>query len=173
MIQSNENGLTLLELIVVIMIGSIIAAFGLPALMDAYGNMRLRGTARDLYSTFQKGKSEAIRLNTNVVFSFTAGAYNLDGKVGSYQVFVDNGEGTGGVANNNVRDGSEEIIASVFMPSGVSLISAPTPKSFNSRGLPSGMGSIEIRNQTRWYKISLSIAGNLRMAMSTDGVTWN
>jgi len=95
--------------------------------------------------------------------------------VGSYQVFVDDGAGSG-TAENLILDGDEEVLAMVSMPKNVSLISSTfsgTPKTtaFNSRGLPTKLGDVRLRNSIRWYRISLGIAGNIKMATSEDD-TW-
>jgi type IV fimbrial biogenesis protein FimT len=175
----NKKGFTLIELLSVILITAIMLALGLPAFLEAINNQRLKGTARDLYSIFQKAKIEAIRRNSNVAVSITPAAYSPDGMKGSYQVFVDNGAG-GGTAENFTRDGTEEIIATASMPRKISLISASFTggtkvTAFNSRGLPvnSRIGNVQLRNTIRWYKLSLSIAGNVKMEISKDGVNWN
>jgi type IV fimbrial biogenesis protein FimT len=107
--------------------------------------------------------------------------YAAAGGVGSYQLFVDN------VAPEDMNiDGGEPILSTIAMPKGVSLISASfkvgganPPKQaagFDGRGLPaeSFIGNIQLRTSNRWYRISLSIAGNVTMEKSGDGgITWS
>ena len=176
-ILKDKKGFTLTELLMVISIIAIMLTFGLPAFLEALDNQRLKGTARDLYSMFQKARLEAIRQNSNVVIIITPAAYTPAGMVGSCQVFVDDGAG-GGTADNSIRDGTEEIIAKVSMPKKVSLISSTfsgTPKStaFNSRGLPEKIGNVQLRNSKRWYKITQRIAGSVKMEISKDGINWS
>lgn len=147
----------------------------MPTFTDAIKNHRLKGSARNLFSIFKKARSEAIRRNSNVVILIIPADYLPDGMVGSYQVFVDDGAGSG-TAENFTLDGDEKILAMVNMPANVSLVSSTftgTPKTtaFNSRGLPTKLGDVRLRNSIRWYRISLGIAGNLKMAVSEDD-TW-
>ncbi len=171
----NQTGFSLLELLFAILIAAISITFGLPSLTEALNNQRLKGSARDLFSNFKKAKQEAIRRNSNVVVSITTATYTPDGMVGNYQIFVDDGKGTG-TAENFILDGDEEVLATIGMPKNVSLVSSTftgTPKStsFNSRGLPTKLGDVRLRNSVRWYRISVSIAGNVKMAISKDN-TW-
>jgi len=180
MIQSlkNKNGFTLIELLVVIFIIAFMATFGLPTLLEAIDNQKVKGAARDLFSIFQRAKFEAISRNSNVVISATPAAFTPGGMVGSYQVFVDDGAG-GGTSTDFIRNGTEEILTTVSMPRKVSLISASfsggtQSAGFYSRGLPinNRFGSIQLRNSIRWYKISLSFAGNVNIQISNDGASW-
>ena len=96
--------------------------------------------------------------------------------MGSYQIFVDDGAG-GGTAGNEAIDGTELVIATITMPNNVSLYFTNftgNTAGFNSRGLPnSGLGNVRLSNtNSRFYQISLSLAGNLRMRTSKDGITW-
>ncbi len=171
--NGRKAGFTIVELVIVIAMLGILAGIGSPALMEAYRNFKLRGEVRDLYSALQNARLVAIKENESVVIQFSPQAYTTDGGVGSYYIFVDNGDGAGGVADNDVRDGTEEVLADVTMPSGISLIPSSasptfTDTSFNGRGLPGNQGSIEIRNTDRWYRISISTA-NIRMRISRDG----
>jgi len=170
---NNKKAFSLLELLFVILILGILTGIGMPSFIDAIDNHRLKGSARNLFSVFKKARLEAIRRNTNVVISIIPAGYSPGGMVGSYQVFVDDGAGSG-TAGNFILDGAEQVLVLANMPAKVSLISSTftgTPKStaFNSRGLPIKLGDVRLRNSTRWYRVSLSIAGNVNMAVSEDG----
>jgi len=171
----NKKAFSLLELLFVLCIIAILTGIGMPFFTDAINNHRLKGSARNLFSIFKKARSEAIRRNSNVAISIIPAAYSPEGMVGSYQVFVDDGAGSG-TAENFILDGDEEILAMASMPANVSLVSSTftgTPKTtaFNSRGLPTKLGDVRLRNSIRWYRISLGIAGNIKMAVSEDD-TW-
>lgn len=178
-ILKRQTGFTLIELMVVIGIIAIMAGFAVPAIMNWLPNYRLKAAARDLYSNMQKAKLEAVKRNKDVIIIFTPGAYNPSGQVGSYQVFVDDGTG-GGTAGNGVKDGTEPIITTVNMPKNVSLYSANysgnTTTGYTSRGLPwnNRWGRVEFQNNnSRYYQITLSSAGSLRIKTGNDGSNWN
>jgi type IV fimbrial biogenesis protein FimT len=177
--RHGQAGFTMLELIMVTVVISILAAIALPNIIDWLPNYRLKAAARDMISNFQKAKMEAVKTNKDVIIQFTPGAYAASGQVGSYQIFVDDGSG-GGTEGDGIQNGSERVLAQVTMPKNASLysanFSATTTTGYNSRGLPwnNRWGSVEIRNnKSRFYKASLSFAGHVRLRMSSDGTTWN
>ena len=65
------------------------------------------------------------------------------------------------------------------MPKNVSLykingLTGNTTAGYNSRGLVStALGSVELRNSSRYYKATLSNAGNVNIEESIDGAIWN
>jgi type IV fimbrial biogenesis protein FimT len=162
------QGFTLVELLIIIGIFTVLAAVAIPAFSSWAPNFRLNAAARDLVSNLQKVKMEAVRRNANVVLSFSPQAYVPEGKVGSYQIFVDDGAG-GGNAGNFVKDGGEVVILQATMPDNVSLYSAvftgsTTAVGFNSRGLPASnrTGDIQLKNNnSRAYRVTLGPAGNI------------
>jgi len=168
-----NSGFTLIELMIVIGMIGILTAISVPAVMKWLPNYRLKAAARDLYSNMQKAKMEAVKRNTNVFIVFRARDYAPAGRVGSYQVFVD-------------VDGSfEPVSAQINMPVNVSLYKNNFPSNtagYNSRGLPCttlpcpalGNGSVYFQNnQSRYYRVALSTAGNVKITKSIDGATWN
>jgi type IV fimbrial biogenesis protein FimT len=179
MAKKRESGFTLIELTIAIAILAILAAIAVPNVIGWLPNHRLKSAARDLVSNFQRAKLEAVKRNRDVVIGFNTGAYTPGGQVGRYEVFVDNGAG-GGVAGNFTRDGNEtRILLPVTMPKNVSLylanFSGNTTTGFDSRGLAlaSRSGSVEMRNNnSRFARVTLSIAGCLRLQTSNDGINW-
>lgn len=177
----DKKGFTLVEAMVVIAVIGIVLAVAVPNIVGYMPNYRLKSAARNLMSDFQKAKFEAIRRNAPVVISFTTGVYANGGHIGSYEIFVDDGEGLGGIEGNKIKDGDERVISQVTMPANVSLISASfsfgskTP-GYSSRGLPLSniIGNVELKNSNKHrFKAILSIAGNVRLEFShDDGNTW-
>ena len=175
--QSNMQGFTLVEIIIVVTVMAILAAIAIPNFISWVPNFRLKSAARDLYSTMQKVRLEAVKRNADIGISFSTVVFPTEG--GGYQVFVDDGAG-GGIAGDAIQNGTEARILQTNMPDSCSLVSASflgKPRSgYTGEGLPLGnrIGSVMLRNnQSRWYRISLSNAGHVRLEISIDGVSWN
>jgi type IV fimbrial biogenesis protein FimT len=174
----SQGGFTAMELMVVIGMIAILATVAVPNIISWLPNYRAKAAARDMISNFQKAKMEAVKRNTDVVITFTTGAYSPGGHVGSYQIFVDDGSG-GGIAGDGIQNGSERILAQVNMPKNVSLYTTTftgDTTGYSSRALPwnNRWGSVEIRNnKSRYYMASLSFAGHVKLRTSSNGITWN
>ncbi len=81
---------------------------------------------------------------------------------------------------NGVFDAGEKVLAQVNMPQNVSLynitgFTGNTTAGFDSRGLPCTLlGRVEFQNNNSiYYQVSLSTAGNVKIKRSNDGATWN
>ncbi len=180
------QGFTLVEIMVVVVILSVLGFFVAPEVMSWRPNMRLSDAAQDLYANMQNAKLSAIEKNENVVVSFSV--------PGSYEIFVDDGEG-GGTAKNNVRDGAEETLSLDDDPDSptfnTSVISLPTGvifdgstdfgggavTGFSSRGLAisglAGAGVLRKVDSSKWYRVSLGAAGGLTTERKTsESASW-
>jgi type IV fimbrial biogenesis protein FimT len=154
---------------VVIGIIAILAAIAVPDIISRLPNYRLKEAARDLVSNMQKAKMEAVKRNKDVIIALTETDYSTQN--GKYLIFVDDN------ASNGSFDTGEHIVAEEDMPKNVFLYNSTftgDTTGFNSRALPNKQGSIFIRNnKSRYYRVSLSFAGNIRLRMSSDGTNWN
>lgn len=173
-----RNGFTLMEVIIVVAILAITAAIAIPSIMSWMPNYRLKGAARELYSNMQRVRFEAVRRNTSVAIAFVPVVFPATG--GNYRVFVDDGAGAGGTQGNAIQDGTEVTLFTVTMPQSCTLtnanFSAQTTAGYTYQGLPlnNRFGSATIRNNlSRWYRITLSIAGQVRIQVSSDGINWS
>jgi type IV fimbrial biogenesis protein FimT len=63
-----QRGMTLIEVAVVMAIGGILLASGMPALTDYLTNSRLRSVAQEMREGLAIARNEAIRRNTNIEF---------------------------------------------------------------------------------------------------------
>jgi Tfp pilus assembly protein FimT len=178
----SHKGFTLMELVIIVSMVAVLSSVAMPRIIDQLSHQKLRATARDISSAFQQAKLQAVNDDENVVFQFSPAAYVPDGGVGSYLIFRDDGTG-GGTPGNLSQDGGEPTLKTLAMPKGVSLISASftdgsTTNSiggFDGEGLSAGTrsGSVQVRTRDRWYRITLSVAGNVRMQISSDGIHWS
>ena len=173
----------MVELIVILAILAIVGAFALPDFSEWQSNAKAKAVARDVVTHLQLAKMEAAKANGRAVVLFSSGAYNPNGQVGNYTVFMDNNQ-------NFVRDGGDRLIVQQAMPPRISLYTADfadfaglgapgSASGFRARGLPlsSADGTVNAgvsirNNNSRFYRVLLSPAGNIRLQTSRDGATW-
>ena len=166
----HNGGFTLIELMIAIAMIAILSGIAIPSLSNLAPNYRLKAAARELYSDMQNARIEAIKTNTNAIIQFTPQPYSPAGQVGSYRISIDSN-------GNGIYDAGETIQKS--MPKNVSLISttfAGNTAGFTPRGISLEVTSPNVQfrnNQSRWYRITLSPAGALKINTSGDGLNWN
>jgi len=74
--RSKQNGFTIYELMITMLIIGIILTLGIPNLAEFTQNSRLTATSNDLHSSFQLARSEAARSKANI--TICASANSLD-----------------------------------------------------------------------------------------------
>ena len=128
-----------MEVMIVVAIIAITAAFALPNMIGKRADVKLRGAVNNLKGDLNVAKSMAVRENANVVILFFEK---------SYRVFVDNGAAAGHRSNLAHND-DERLLRNRQLPGGVSIDIANTDLGtectgpgeedctlFNERGLP-------------------------------------
>lgn len=126
--QLNQQGVTLLELLVVITIIGVMTSVGVVVARSLGPEMRIDSAAREIRSDFQKTKLVAVRANSDCVIDF-----NTSGS-GTYEACID------ADGSNTCGSGEEIILEKDFSDkSNISLKNAAFTYGnyiqFNSRGL--------------------------------------
>jgi type IV fimbrial biogenesis protein FimT len=138
----NDSGFTLIEILVIISIIALLSALGTPAFLQWRSDAKLRDAVSSLRGDLEMAKLRAIRENEFVVVLFNTS---------NYLIFIDDGAGAGGVAENWIPDGGEKIIRNRQMPAGVRIDLASSTfldnrTRFNGRGRIANQGKVEIIN---------------------------
>ena len=92
--KRHQNGFTLYELLITMLIVGVVLSLGVPNLAEFTANSRLSSTANDLHASFQLARSEAARSKTNITICASANALTAAANCGGtwdqgYIVFVD------------------------------------------------------------------------------------
>jgi type IV fimbrial biogenesis protein FimT len=169
----SKSGFSLMELMVVISIIGVILSIAFPYISASLPDYRLRSAARDIVSLMMETKLKAVKENANTAISF-------DFVNDTYTAWIDNG--TGGGAGNFIYEPlqGESIFEQAALPNGIDLYqdassNIANPFAYNNRGFPaSNIGSIFLQNiKSNYRKIIVNLSGNIRVAKSSDGTTWN
>ena len=179
LVRSDTSGFTVSELLVAICILGILAAIAIPGFSQWTPTMNLKSDVRNLKADIELSRLRAIKENEHIGLSF-------DTANNQYIVFVDNGDGSGGVARDGIHNGTERVLKTVTIADGVTLYEASfaggVPRfRFDSQGIPAGLDGtagndyVHMRNNNGLYRgISLSLLGHPQIEESTDGGTnWN
>ena len=137
-----QNGFTLYELLVTLLIVGVILTLGVPNLAAFTQNSRMTSTANDLHAAFQLARSEAARAKTNITICASADpmgvASDCDGTWDQgYIVFVD-------VDGNLLRAGVNETVLRAHPPveNGVMLRFANNAMYFSYASTGLGRGDV-------------------------------
>jgi type IV fimbrial biogenesis protein FimT len=139
----NNIGFTLIELLVIIAIIAVLSSLGTPAFLQWRSDAKLRDAVSSLRGDLEMAKLRAMRENEFVTVLFNTG---------NYLIFIDDGAGAGGVAENWNQDGDEKILRNRQMPAGVRIdLGNPTFEDkrtrFNGRGRIGNQGVVKIVNK--------------------------
>lgn len=122
-----SSGITLIEMMIVVVILGVLAAIVAPNLLEAVARNRLDSSANEFTTALDLARSESIRRGANVVVRRAAGSATREWTKG-WEVFVDL-PAAGAASGNNQRDAGEELL-SVGQP-----MSAPLTL-YSSRNVP-------------------------------------
>lgn len=183
-----QQGWSLVEVITVMVIVVVAAAFAAPDVIQWSENTRVTSAAREFYADLNNARVAAIDENSRIVVDLDTGAE-------TYVIFVDDGgtPGLGGIANNGTLDvdgggvaleatiGANDLTSDDYRGTNIHSTTIAAPIGFTPRGMPIGgnTGEILITNNDSdvWLKIVLNSSGSLTLLKSldsTDGTdgTW-
>ncbi len=144
--NSQERGLSLIELLVVIGAALIIAGMIVPAISRARDYYRLTNATDEIVSLLEYARSEAVKRDGTATVTFSA--------AGTYSVrYNDNGT----------------VVERIFyLPEGVSLVIQPGSAAPNVQFFASGKATVTpagsnivLQNSTGTRTLSISVAGNI------------
>jgi prepilin-type N-terminal cleavage/methylation domain-containing protein len=163
--MNNKNGFTLIELMTTLAVIAIISALTIPNMIGWVSNRRIRSAVEEISAVAQLARQRAIRENENVVITMDLGGDKCE-------VFID-------ADNDHIRDGSEAIVESIFIPKGVNMyeykIFDGAWFGYSGRGLPidSRDGEIHLKNTAGSFMgIKMDITGNPTIIQSDNGYSW-
>jgi type IV fimbrial biogenesis protein FimT len=92
--KRHQNGFTLYELLITLLIVGVVLSLGVPNLSEFTANSRLTGAANDLHAAFQLARSEAARSKSNITICASANALSAGADCGGawndgFIVFLD------------------------------------------------------------------------------------
>ena len=136
----NQNGFTLYELMITVMVIGVVLTLGVPNFSEYRQNSQMSGTANELHSSFLLARSEAARAKSNITICASANptggaAAACDGVFDQgWIIFVD-------TDGDIVRDAGEAILRPhAAVPNGLSIVpdNGATYFSFAATGLGRG-----------------------------------
>ena len=138
--KRTQNGFTLYELMITLLIVGVILSLGIPNMRAYSQNSRMTSAANDFHAAFHLARSEASRAKTNI--TICASADSLTCGVGAtwdqgYIVFVD-------TDGNIATGGADESIlrAQPAMPEGIVVAAADDSNYFSFAGTGLGRGIV-------------------------------
>lgn len=155
--MANNDGFSVVEIMTCVAVISVMAIFAYPDISRWQHNLKLNDEVSGAVGNLQRAKMEAINYNAPVAIVFTSG---------SYQIFVDDGRGTGGINGDYTKQIDEIMLVDHTLPAGISFESA----SFGALGwkvrfkgsIGNSSGSAVLKGEKGKVKIKISSAGRIR-----------
>jgi prepilin-type N-terminal cleavage/methylation domain-containing protein len=121
------RGFTIIELMVVVAVLGVIAAFAAPSFSDYIARSRLNGAANEAYSDLQYARSEAVQRYTPVRITFSSTGYVVE--------IASSGEDLRSVTWSNGTSGSTNMVATFDPVRGTAVVAnGPTVLSNSGTG---------------------------------------
>jgi type IV fimbrial biogenesis protein FimT len=156
--RSRQLGFTLIELVIVVAMFAILAAFAVPSYQQMIQNSQIRTATDSIVSGLQIARAEAVKRNTDVQFDFKTDS--------AWAVCVTPAGGgncpaTGNIQSRSVGEGSSSNVT-------INVNGTNSPYVFNGFGImtsPTSALQIDIGNS------ALGSSRDLRVVVGTGGAT--
>ncbi len=146
----NQNGFTLTELMIVVLIASVLSAMAIPSFVQWRRNLEFRKTTRDVVSILRLARSSAIR--TNLEHRVEYAANNKQYRM------------TQGNRPNNSTSWNTVVFDWIELPAGVRIDANVNTIQLNTNGTANG-GTIRVQNDAlkTVYEIRVARTGRIRI----------
>lgn len=154
--MKKTEGFTLIELMVTVAMVAVLSTLAVAGYSHLIEGARLSTAAGDLKTDLELAKLTAVRRHVTVL------------------AYFDDGTGSGGGYTLSVGTKTGETLLTRTMPEKVVLTGVTTPIGFNTLGVASSTGQIEVKttDNANHKRISVSAAGSIKLERSTDGSHW-
>ncbi len=158
-----NRGFSLVELVVVLALAGVIAAFAFPVLTGSLRGMQLVSDARKIATSMSYAKLSATSQMTSYRLSFDldSNQWSLlkrNRMSGVFELQQTVNQLSDGVSNSQIAFKADSTNAPAGFPT-----TSSSEITFNSRGIPNGIGVIYLSNEDTDFAISVSLAGKVQI----------
>jgi type IV fimbrial biogenesis protein FimT len=163
-IAHHQNGVSLLELMIAIVVGSVLLMLGVPSFQSWIHNTQIRTAAESVLNGLQIARIEAVRRNTNVRFNLTDAGGRVAWSVDCVNVVALQADGSGCPAGIQSRAGNE---GGINARVGASVTAHPSP-------IPAGYFNATIPAVGAGLPAGVTFDGLGRVPLANAGtdITW-
>lgn len=179
-VTGRQSGFTLIELMTVIAIVGIVAVLATPNMVTVIERNQKSAALNSVFGMLNMARSQAVtrQETVSVCPSSDQATCNTNYWEAGWLMFVDDGTGTGGTADDGNLNGTEELLRIGVPASGSVTVRSHTEftdlgaVSFDNTGLATSRGTLVICDSTGASSASgaiLNLSGQPRLAVDTSG----
>ncbi|NKF51002.1 prepilin-type N-terminal cleavage/methylation domain-containing protein [Shewanella sp. WXL01] len=166
--MKRQNGFTVVELMVTLIVAGILIAVAVPSLTNLYYGTRAKSAISGIESAIMFGRSQAVSFSRNVSICPGTGGGCTGDWIDGYNVILDS-------ASNGTKDANTDALRVLdgFNDKDFIKVSTSSPISFNADGMLNGTSQITINycpeSKTSEYSkgIVVSVSGKISSATTT------